>query len=263
MVSAEQNSGQSLSASYQSVGQKIKTASAKLLEGVEIAQTYSEGEGLGWYALAVMDKAKSAAILKERITEIDFLAAERIKEFEGTTERFPRIKAAFRLKALQTERENLNADLRLLDPSGKGSENKKLLLLKPKILEAAAGLNVVVNVSGTEPGEVASAVVKSLSNFGINARIDAEKDAPRDLEVSANVAVSEYKTTRSRNWKWANASAIISVKDINDGKVFSKFNVADRKASENYPTAVSYAMTVLGEKAAQGITEAITAYFQN
>jgi len=122
MESTKQATGRKDETSFsQSVSNGVETVSKKMLEGVEIAETWQDEASRVYYALAVLDKSKSVSAITDKIADFDAQVKQWYAQMVQATDKLPKAKAAMKLLALFKGRKDLEADLRVLD--GKGMPN--------------------------------------------------------------------------------------------------------------------------------------------
>ncbi len=105
----------------QSVALSVENVSKKLLEGVEIHETWQDEASRVYYSLAILDKSKAVSAVTDKIADMDAQVKQYYAQMAQATDKMPRVKAAMKLLALFKARKDLEADLRVLD--GKGMPN--------------------------------------------------------------------------------------------------------------------------------------------
>lgn len=103
----------------QAISQSLKTASRKALEGVEVVENWKDGGTMQQYALAVLDRLKALAAVKDKIDEFDKQAQQWKSQMDSAADKMGKVKAAMKLLALLKARAELNGELRVLDAGGK------------------------------------------------------------------------------------------------------------------------------------------------
>ena len=246
----------------QSVSQSIRTVSKKVLEGVEIPETWQDGATRVYYALAILDRAKGIAAVNDKIADFDAQIRQWQAQMTQAADKLPKVKAAMKLLALFKARADLNTELRVLDPGGKGSPNPvDEAAVRATAAKTLSELDVAVDVSGAKSREVETGVVKGLTGFGFQAAAGAPQGAV-DILVTGEVEVAPVEGTDAR-WKWARSYVTLSCKDGRTNKVFLQFDANEKSASGDYNTAVRRSLANLSHKVAQKINEGITEYFEN
>ncbi len=120
---------------------------------------------------------------------------------------------------------------------------------------------MVVSSEGDGGKEVVAGVVGGLNAAGLTAK-PAAAGAAADLLADADVAV-EPGTGGDDRWKWSRATATVTLKEGREGKVFSRFEAAERQASADPGEARRRALAALSKKVAAQTEAAIRAFFEN
>ncbi|MBI3551051.1 MAG: LPP20 family lipoprotein [Elusimicrobia bacterium] len=243
----------------QSISNSVQTISQKALEGVEIVEKWQDQATRQFYALAVLDRQKAILAVKDKLAEFDKEAVQWKSQLDAASEKLPRVKAALKLLAVLKAREDVNAELRVLDPGGKSSPSPvDAAAVRPQAAKALSELDVVVAMSGDAATQVKTGIVKGLNGFGMQAKSGGEGD----ILVHGEVATQQMEGDGSK-WRWARSTVTVSLKDGKTDKVISAFDVSDRQASADYKEAVRRVHVSLAKKVAGQLNEAITAYFEN
>lgn len=243
-----------------SVSHKVRTASKKMLEGVEVVEEWRDPDSKVWHALAVLDREKGRGALQDRIAELDKQAAELKAHLDKAGDKLPRVKAAMKLLAVLRGREELNSELRVLDAGGKGIPSPlDAGALKARAAQAMAELDVAVDLRGAKSDELETGVVQALTGLGLEASPGASTG---DVIVEGKVETRPVDGADSR-WKFARSTVTLSLKDGRSGKVFVRLDAADRQASSDYQEAVRRSLAGLGKKLGPQVHAAVTQYFEN
>ncbi|HAM36850.1 MAG TPA: hypothetical protein DEB40_10710 [Elusimicrobia bacterium] len=246
----------------QSVSQSIETVSKKVLEGVEIPETWQDDATRVYYALAVLDRAKGLSAVNDKIADFDADIRQWYAQMVQATDKLPRVKAAMKLLALFKARAELNGELRVLDPGGKGSPNPvDEAAVRTTAAKALAELDVAIDITGSKSREVETGVVKGLTGFGLQASAGAPSGSV-DILATGEVETNPVEGTDSR-WKFARSYVTVSLKDGRTNKVFLQFDVNEKSASADYNTAARRSLANLSKKVAQQVSDGINEYFEN
>lgn len=131
----------------QSISQNVQTVSKKVLEGVEVVENWQDEATREHYALAVLDRAKAAAAVTEKIEDFNGQAESWKKQMDASQEKLPKVKAAMKLMALLNARRGLVDDLRVLRPGDKAPEPSfSEAEVRPQAAQALASLDVAVDI---------------------------------------------------------------------------------------------------------------------
>ena len=255
------NQGGKTSTSFsQQVAQNVRTASKKMLEGVEISERWKDGLAMRFYALATLSKGKAMIAVAEKTQALDSDASQWKTRLDAATDKFERAKAAAKLAALLKGRLELENDRRVLG-GGPMPSTVDVSAAKAAAAKALADLDVVVIATGDRSDELETGIVTGLVASGLMAKRGNPGDKG-DLVVESKSADQEV-TGGDERWKWSRATATVTLKDARADKTFSRFDVSERAASADAGEAHRRAAAGLAKKAAEKVSAAITDFFQN
>jgi BMFP domain-containing protein YqiC len=244
----------------QDLAQKIRTATQKVLEGVDVVARWKDASSMRYYALAALPKDHALLAITEKSSEIDSEAAQQKAHFAAAADSFGRAKAAAKLLALAKAREPLAADSRILGGGNLPGEFDAGSI-RSQAAQALAALDVIVAVTGDGADAVQTAVVAGLNAVGLTAKSGAASDKS-DLTATAQVAVAE-QDAGDRRWKRSRASATVALQDGRTGKIFSTFEVTAREDATDAGEARRRSLAALAKTAAAKVTAAINDFFAN
>ncbi len=243
----------------QTISDTVQTLSKKALEGVEIAENWQDSATREYYALAVLDRQKAILAVNDKLAQFDKDSVALKDQMEKAADKFPRVKASLRLLTVLKAREDLVAELRVLDPAGKAPESPvDAASVKPAAAKAVSELDVVVGLTGDSATQIKTGIVKGLNDFGLQAK----SSGGGDIIVEGEVATNEQQGDGSK-WRWARTTLTVTLKDGKTEKVFSQFDATDRESSADYSEAVRRTRVALAKKVSSQINEAVTTYFEN
>jgi hypothetical protein len=255
------NAGGKTTTSFsQQVAQNVRTASKKILEGVEIVERWQDGAARRYYALATLDKSKAMGAVVEKTQALDADASQWKTRLDASGDKFERAKAAAKLSALLKGRLDLENDRRVLG-GGSLPSTVDVSAAKAAAAKALAALDVVVIATGDHADELETGIVTGLVASGLMAKRGTAGDKG-DLVVESASGAQTVEGGDPR-WKWFRGTATVTLKDGREDKAFSRFDVTDREASADAGEARRRAAAGLAKKAAEKTTAAITDFFQN
>jgi hypothetical protein len=130
----------------QSVSNSVENVSKKMLEGVEIHETWQDEASRVYYALAILDKSKAVSAVTDKIADFDAQVKQYYAQMVQAQDKLPRVKAAMKLMALFKARKDLEGDLRVLD--GKGMPNPvDEAAVKAAAAKALEEIEIVVDIN--------------------------------------------------------------------------------------------------------------------
>jgi len=244
----------------QQVAQNVRTASKKMLEGVEIVERWKDGAASRFYALAVLNKAKAMAAVSEKTQALDADASQWKARLDASTDKFERAKAGAKLSALLKGRLDLENDRRVLG-GGNLASTVDVASAKAAAARALEALDVVVIAVGDHAEELETGIVTGLVASGLMGKRGSPGDKG-DLLVESRSGAQTVEGNE-KAWKWSRATATVTLKDGREDKAFSRFDVSERAASGDAGEARRRAASALAKSAAEKTTAAIAEFFQN
>ncbi len=239
------------------VSDQVRTATQKVLEGVEIVARWKDASTGRYYALAALDKPHAILTITEKAHDIAAVASAQKTALAAATEPFGRAKAAAKLAAYARAWDGLEADSRVLG-GGSLAADFDAASARVEAAKALAALDVEVSATGDGADAVETAVVAALNAVGLSSK----KGSSGDLTASAAVTVGP-QDSGDRRWQRSRASATVSLADGRSGKTFSRFDVSAREDAVDAGEARRRALASLAKKTAAQTSAAIDDYFTN
>lgn len=250
------NSGGKTTTSFsQQLAQNVRTASKKMMEGVEIVERWKDAAASRYYALATLSKSKAMGAVTEKTQALDADASLWKTKMDAAGDKFERAKAAAKLSALLKSRLDLENDRRVLG-GGALASTVDVSAAKAAAAKALAELDVVVIATGDHADELETGIVTGLVASGLMAKRGNPGDKG-DLIVESKSAAAAVEGGDER-WKWSRGTATVTLKDGRDDKSFSRFDVSDRQASADAGEARRRAAAGLAKKTAEKVSAAIS-----
>ena len=253
------NKGKGSTTFSQNVSQNVQITSDKLLEGVEIGDSWKEPKTGQYYSLAVLDRSAAAATLKSRIGDIDSQINQWNLGFSAAKDNFGKAKYAARMIALLKQRDSLDDDLRIVDPKGAGAGDAGVSA--PELRQALEKLDLQVSCDGDGKEQVCSGLLSALSGMGFMAR---ENSQSPDIAIKASVSLTDLEhLSGDPKWFWYRATVALSAKDAAKGAVFMNFEVSYKSASVSASEASRTVLQSIAKQAADKTVQGLNDYFQN
>lgn len=239
----------------QDVSDDVRTSTAKVLDGVEIAQYWKDEKG-AHYALAVLNRDHSLKILRDKLDEFDQEfkdASENLAKAEG---KFSRLKHALKLVQTAKSRKKTNADYRVLNPEGKSlpvpAGSNEVLGQARKAISALA---IQVEAAGPDSEMVATRLIDGLSDYGFKATEKNSKTA--DILIEAKTG-GEMLPPENLMYFWAKGSLAVKMSYGATGDVFTRFEDSGQQASGDPEQALAETLKTLAAKSAGRIYQIVT-----
>lgn len=235
----------------QSVQSDLIAVTDKILKGVRIAETWHEVESGEFYALAVLDRLKTARSLRVRVNDLDQEIAGQVRLGERAESPVRRLSHYMQALEALDRRAPLAADLRIADPSGfVASLPYSAAEVQGRVEEAAAEIHLGIDLKGDRRGIVKGAVVQALAGIGMQLAPSWEQDLVMDGEVE----IEEYETDDP--WHWSVASAQVEFRR-QDGIPIDALRVSVREGSRIPGRSRTLALEGLGRQLAVQLVERI------
>jgi hypothetical protein len=185
--------------------QEVSAVTAKLLEGVEIAEAWVDPQGRA-YALAVLERARAVEVLRRRLAEVDADVAAAAARLEGERARFARARLAYRIVATAARRAPLVQDLRALEPGAEPAPPPGAEGARAAAERALGEVAVAVRAKGVEVGPALAAATRAVVAVGMRA---TAAGAPHDL--AAAIAVESEPAASVDGWAVVRLTADVRV----------------------------------------------------
>lgn len=238
----------------QEVSEDVRTYTAKVLEGVEVPLRWRDDKGVH-YAMAVLDRVKTAGLLRDKIGEHDSKIARGSVELPEAEGKFSRLKLALQLLSAYKARRKLNGDLRVLSPDGKGipppDGYEEALSAARKAVKA---IKVFVSASGESPELVGDRLAGGLSSRGLRT---VEKGGGKPDIVVRAAAEVEVLPAENLLWQWARGGVRVELAYGSSGEVFARFEESGQESGNDPDAAADAALKALAERCAERAYQAI------
>ncbi len=151
------------------IEQATQVSTKKVLENVSIAEAWLDDSKAIYYALAVMDRQHAASALRDRITSLDLKVEELLKQTRQSADKLKTVRALHAAVENLLLREAYNTELRIVNPTGKGSESGvSLAVISQDLRKFLSGnFKIVVEVDGSHDDRIRAAIVEGLNRQGL------------------------------------------------------------------------------------------------
>ncbi len=187
--------------------QEVTSVTAKLLEGVEIGDAWTNPAGRV-FALAVLDRGRAVEVLRRRLAEVDGDVTALSARLSAEAAPFARARVAHRLVGAAARRTPVVADLRILDPAAEPEPPAGARDARVAAERALFAIAVVVRASGDDADRLRTAATRAVLATGMRA---AAVDGPHELSVLVEEEVAAPAT--SDGWLVTRATARVRVLD--------------------------------------------------
>ncbi len=236
----------------QQVSDDVRTFTARMLEGVDIAKYWRDEQG-NHYALAVLDRSAALANLTTKLSEYDAEFKETSEQLEKTEGKFARLRLALQLVKAARGRKEVHKQYRVL--AGKSLPGPSSQEALSKARAAIKAVTVQIHADGENAEAVGSRIIDELSAYGLRAREEGSRAA--DIMVEAK-AQAEALPPENLLWFWSKGAITVRMSYGSSGEVFTRFEELAQEASRDPGTSVDSTLLALASKASRRIFHVIT-----
>ncbi len=240
-------------AAEQTVAQDIQATTSHVLEGVEIAEVWTDPGGSRVFALAVLDRHRAERALREQLEALAAEAAAARHEMDRVEPRLRRAVAAVRITKLERRREPLVSHLRVVG-SAPPPEWPVDAAARSEVSRALRALIVCVRVDGEAAADVRSGAERALAEHGLHVAGGCDG---ADLVVDGTTSV--VAAPGDPPWRFSRAVASIAVRDARSGGTLAKLEESAREASAREAEAARRACESLRRRVEERLSEALDA----
>lgn len=248
------------------IEQATRISSQRVLENVLIAERWMDEEKAIYYALAVMDRRHASASLRDRLTSIDLSVEERLKQARTSGDKLIKVRALHAALQNLILREVYNAQLRVVNPAGRGmDEGAGLARVNRELREFLAGhFKISVDVTGSHPERFRSAIQEGLNREGFSVADPASgggEPAP-DLTVKGRVTLEavELRSGRPPKTYFVRWSAAFELNNPASGQSIGSVRRQGREGHLTPEEAESRALRSAEREVSEGVGSQLTEY---
>ena len=220
----------------------------------------SRKEPKNYFALAIVKRQTAELILQVPANALDARLGALAAQLQGTEDKFAGLRAAFAMKPL-IEQRNVVQDLYVfISENRTGYETQRFDEYKKLYNERLAAVKVAVMVRGEEDQVLLSLITDAVNQLGLS--VVGAEDSTALLSVEVDAKVDGYGSERLKGLVWAATSAAVSLRDLQAGTTFARFNVYDRAGTGRQADSLRKSMEGVGKKASLEIVKRMTDYLK-
>ena len=141
-----------------------------------------------------------------------------------------------------------------------GYETERFENYKKLYNDRLSSVKVAAVVRGEENAVLLSLITDAVNQMGLS--VVGPEDSSALLSVEADAQVDGYGSERLKGLVWASTSAAISLRDLQAGTTFARFNVYDRAGTGRKADSLRKSMEGVGNKASAEIVKRLTEYLK-
>jgi len=224
---------------------RIRVVSELEMEGVELPEVWKEGGD--YYALAVLERQKAARAWKLKIEDIDSRIEGELENSVRGGSRLLQYRSLRNVTSLWAERSVYMSRLNVLGYTLPSEEEPRVRGAIRDLAELRGRMRLYVDITGGEP--LSGGVAEALGRAGF---ILASQEGSADVVIRGSVKVREL-IMDVKDWKYARASAAITVMDPVTGESIGEVSENIRSAHVSYSEASAKAVRSLTPKVSEGL----------
>lgn len=233
------------------------TANAK--EG-KIWRDKSRKNEKNYFALAVLKRQTAEQILKAPADELDARLGALAAQLQSAEDKFAGLRAAFAMQPLIVKRNAVQDLYTFVSQNNEGYETQRFETYKRLYNDRLASVRVAAVVRGEENAVLLSRITDAVNKMGLS--VTGPEDSSAILAVEADAQVDGYGSERLKGLEWAATSAAVSLRDLQAGTTFARFNVYDRAGTGRRADSLRKSMEGVGDKASAEIVKRLTDYLK-
>lgn len=220
----------------------------------------SQKKTKNYFALAVLKRDTAELILQVPANALDARLGALATQLQATQDKFAGLRAAFAMKPLIARRNVVQDVYVFLSQDHAGYETERFENLKKLYNDRLAAVKVAAVVRGEENAVLLSRIVDAVNQMGLSTV--SPQDPSALLSVEADAKVDGYGSERLKGLQWAATSAAVSLRDLQEGTTFARFNVHDRAGTGRQADSLRKSMEGVGDKASVEIVKRLTDYLK-
>jgi len=213
-----------------------------------------------YFALAVLKRQTAEKVLQAPANELDARLGALATQLQANEDKFAGLRAAFAMEPLIIKRNTLQDLYVFLSQEHEGYETARFENYKKLYNDRLAAVKVAAVVRGEQNTILLSLITDAINKMGLST-VEPD-DSHAQLSVEVDASVDGYGSDRVKGLQWAATSAAVSLRDLQAGTTFARFNVNDRAGTGRKADSLRRSMEGVGQKAAKQIVERLTNYLK-
>ncbi len=235
----------------------------KVLENVQILDTWFDRKTRQYYALAGMNRAQAESAMVERLAELDHTIQTEVTEAHQTADKVTHVRNLKRATKHLVLREAYNTDLRIIRSSGQGNPAVYRVAELTAELEQflATNLGLAVEMSGDQADPVERALIDGLTKegFSVVERGSALGAVPVELLIKGTVRLwpIDVHDPQFQYVRWC-ADAVIE--EVSMHRVIGAVSKGGREGHVTEREAAAKAVRIMQQVFASDLARSVAAH---
>jgi hypothetical protein len=251
-----------------SLEQVTNVSTDKVLENVNILETWIDPKTRQHYALAGMDRGQAETAMLERLAGLDQAVGAQLEEARQTSDKLARVRNLRRAIKNLVLREAYNADLRVIRTSGQGSVASYRVADLTAELERflSTNLHITVEVAGDQAEATRRSVGVGLIREGLpvlghmtQARPNGDAQPAPDLVVKGVVQLWEVPVPDPL-FRYARWCSDFTIMEPGSERMIGAVSIGGREGHVTSTEALSRAFRVMQQELTSHLAKTLAAY---
>jgi hypothetical protein len=245
--------GKTLANLEASATRQISTSTDQTLSHIEIGGVWQDPKTGRHYALAILDRLKAEAQLRNAIQQLDSVTATAIAAAREENQLLRKLGHAERAVQTQLQRRALQRQLQVVNPGGNGVPERYSLA---QLLQDRNGLADRIRISSVvtqdTSGQLPSLIAGALAEAGFRQVNDAA-----NYQLESSLATSAFK---DNNWHWVHGSLSITLISLQDRSVQGTYRWEIKQAGSQPSLARQRALDSLATRLDNELRQVIISF---
>lgn len=231
---------------------QTEVSTEKALEQVRIAERWTDPVSKVYYALAVLDRAKSASALRQKSLDAEMEAREWEERAKKATDPIEQARALHKALLAARQTELYESDLRVVQPTGGGDGLKVSAAALDDQLRnlLSRSFKVDVQIDGPEAASVRDAVLAGLHEKGFTSGGEA------DLLIKGKIGLEEADLKDPR-WHYVRWSADLTLTQKEGQKEFGRIQKSGKEGHLTPKEAERKALAALQKEVSETVGDGV------
>ncbi|MDC4202848.1 MAG: LPP20 family lipoprotein [Candidatus Manganitrophus sp.] len=231
---------------------QTEVSTQKVLEQVRIAERWTDSVSKVHYALAVLDRAKSASALRQKSLDAEVEAREWETRAKKSADPLEQARALHKALLAARQTELYESDLRIIQPTGRGDGLKVSAAAIDDQLKALLNRSFKVNVQidGPQATAVRDAILAGLHDKGFTSGGEG------DLLIKGNVGLEEADL-KDPKWHYIRWSADLTLTQKEGQKEFGRIQRSGKEGHLTPKEAERKALSALQKELSETVGDTV------
>lgn len=231
---------------------RTEVSTQKVLEQVQIAERWTDSVSKVHYALAILDRAKSASALRQKALDAEREAREWEERAKRSADPLAQARALYKALLAARQTEMYESDLRVIQPTGRGDGPKVSAAALDDQLKnlLSSSFKVDVQIDGPQATAVRDAILAGLHDKGFTSGGEG------DLLIKGSVGLEEADLKDPR-WHYIRWTADLTLTQKEGQREFGRIQRSGKEGHLTSKEAERKALVALQKEISETVGESV------